>query len=323
MIQIVIENISIMFVYILIGYMLRRQRVMDEIVTKGLSYLLLKIAIPATIINATTSQPFAMERLANMGIMLGFSVVFFMGFTLLAWVIAKMLKMPANRQGVFAIAAGFSNVAFMGIPIISSIWGNAGVFYLSLVNIPFFVCLGIVTNWMLGPDPRTVGKSRQFRFRLDLNITVAIIGLSIYLAQDTMPVEILHVIRPTVVDGVGGGVIGRLILQLSQLTTPVSMFVIGSSLGGSRLSDMPRDRSVYTLLLISLLLFPVLVALMTGFITDETLRGVLIMKTAMPSATLIAIFADERQADGLYASQVVLLTTVFSLLSIPLITFLI
>ena len=324
MIQIVIENIAIMFAFIVMGYVLRKKHIMDESVTKGVSYILLKIAIPATIITATTSQAFNPSQLGNMGIMFGLAVVFMAGFTLLALWISKLLHLPANRQGVFAISVGFSNVAFMGIPIISSIWGNTGVFYLSLVNIPFFVGLSIASNLLMGEQRRRdVGASKQKpKFKLDLNILVSLLGLMLYLSQDVMPVLILDVIRPTVIDGVGGGVIGRLITQLHQLTTPISMFVIGSSLGESKLSEMPRDISVYVLLFISLLLFPFIVFLTTGFITDEVLRGVLVMKTAMPTATLVAIFAEQRKADGLFASQVVFLTTVISLLTIPLIAML-
>ena len=326
MIVTVISNIFIMFAFILIGFTLRRKGILSGESTAGITFILLKIAIPATIITATTSQPFDTARLGNMGIMLGMTVLFFVVFTVIGWWIAKLLRLPANRQGVFAISATFSNVAFMGIPIISAIWGNAGVFYLSLVNIPFFVGLSIASSLLLREERwHAVGVSAQKprkKFKLELNIAISILGLLLYLSQDIIPVPVLHFIRPTVIDGVGGGVLGRLITQLHQLTTPISMFVIGSSLGDSKLSDTPKDLSIFAMLGVSLLLFPLIAFFSTGFITDETLRGVLVLKTAMPTATLVAIFAEQRKADGLFASQLVFLSTVVSLLTIPLISLL-
>ena len=320
MIQVIIENIFIMFVFISIGFSLRKKYVMDDHVTKGISKILLNVAIPAAIISSMLSTPFETYILINLGLMVGIMILSFTFFTFFGVFIAKVLKLEHSKVGIYACSIAFANSVFMGTPIVSSIWGDTGVFYIAIANIPFFTLLTLFTNMFIkGTDEQLVKK----KFKLDSGIIASLIGLLLYIFQDLIPMIILDLIRPHSVDGIGGGVIGRILFQLGQLMTPISMFFIGSSLGKNKISDVSFDRNMYILIFIKLIFAPVLLFFVTRiFINDSTLLGVLVLKTAMPTAALVAIFAEKKNSDAIYSSQIIFVTTLFSLFTIPLITLL-
>ena len=320
MVQIVVENIFVMFCFILIGFLLRKKNIMDDHVTRAIAKILVNISVPAAIISAMISQHFEFYRLANMGIILVVSALAFVFFTLFGLGLGKCLKLSRDKVGIYACSIAFGNMAFMGIPIIFSIWGDLGVFYISIINIPFFIFVPLSAALFIKANKDQMPVSKE-KFKWDPNLIACVVGIGLYVFQDNIPLAILDLIRPVALDGIGGGPIGRLILQLSQLMTPISMFFIGSSLGKSRFSDISADKSIYILLFVKLFFLPlVMLFVVRLFVQDSTVIGVLVMKTAMPTAALVAVFVDQKNSDTVYSSQIIFVTTIFSLLTIPVIT---
>lgn len=315
MIFTVIENIFVMFIFILIGFFIRKKNIIDDYTANGISKILINISIPAAIVSSMISQPFEIQRLGNIGFLIIVTVSSFFIFLFFGILVAKFLNISYDRVGIYACSITFSNVAFMGIPIIASIWGYNGVFYISIANIPFFILVPIAASLFIK------GKSEKSKFKLDINVMASLIGFLIYISQNYTPLFILDFIRPTIINGVGGGSLGRILSQLSQLMTPLSMFFIGSSLAKNKISDIIIDKSICWLLFIKLIFLPLITLFFIRlFIYDEIVIGVLTMKTAMPTAALVAVFVNQKNSDTVYSSHIIFLTTLFSLITIPFIT---
>ena len=107
---------------------------------------------------------------------------------------------------------------------------------------------------------------------------------------------------------------------MSAATMPLSMIVIGSSLGSVSLLDAFKKGKLYLMCVLRLLLCPLLVWLLAGLITDDLmLRVTATIIAAAPSGVVVSVLAIQYDRDAVFTSEGVLLSTVFSMLTIPLI----
>ena len=120
------------------------------------------------------------------------------------------------------------------------------------------------------------------------------------------------------------GVLRELAGTMAAATMPLSMIVIGSSLGSVGLLDAFRNWKLYIMCFIRLLVCPLLVWLLTGLVTqDIVLRVTSTIIAASPSGVIVSVLAIQYDRDAVFTSEGILLSTVFSMLTIPLVIYII
>jgi hypothetical protein len=133
------------------------------------------------------------------------------------------------------------------------------------------------------------------------------IGLIIFLAQIPIP-----------------SAISQTISYLAGLNTPLAMLVVGCTLMQSPLKNAFRSGKNYYTVFLRNFLVPMVAAVIYCLIPqlDHQLILINILSTACPSAALIVMFAKKFQKDTAAASQILTLSNIISLISIPLVIFL-
>ena len=112
--------------------------------------------------------------------------------------------------------------------------------------------------------------------------------------------------------------INRSITFMSQCTIPISMIVIGCILSGRKVSQL-FDKATFYFTFIRLLAFPLLIfALLKLLKVDPLITGVSTLLTGMPAGTTTAILADKYGCDAAFASTVIFISTMFSIITIPI-----
>ena len=107
---------------------------------------------------------------------------------------------------------------------------------------------------------------------------------------------------------------------LAGLLIPLSMVCIGANLGMNRISELIVDWRMFVLSFIKLVVCPVLIFFICRtFVSNEVYLGILVVSAAMPSAVLASMFSTEYGADVNVASRGVFITTLLSLVTIPLV----
>ena len=97
------------------------------------------------------------------------------------------------------------------------------------------------------------------------------------------------------------------------------MLIIGASLADTRLSDLRKDRLIVPFTLLRMFFVPLCCyGMLRLFVTDETLIQVCVMMSAMPVATNAVIFASSCGKDTGLCSRTVFVTTLLSVISVPL-----
>ncbi|HCC00428.1 MAG TPA: hypothetical protein DEP42_04330, partial [Ruminococcaceae bacterium] len=230
--------------------------------------------------------------------------VFHLLCLLLGLILVKIGRISSQQAGTWLLVCMFSNNGFMGFPLAQSIYGNDGLFLMAVAN--------VVSNFLifsLGIKLQTHGQAtghiggRQL-FYNDINIAV-IIGLLFYLLSWRPPEIIMTVLK-----------------DVSSLTAPLSMIVVGLSMSRSNIRKIFANKKIYLLAFTRLLLIPILtigILKVSPLGLHGLLPHLLILISALPSLSAVSMIAETYHTDTETPAQAIFITTLFSPVTIPLI----
>ncbi len=295
--NIVINQVIVLFLIMAVGFILRKVEIVDKYVSKKLSSFLLKITLPFMVIISFQFE-FSPGKLKNLGFVFICSLLIHASSILLARYI--FIKIPDSEQKVLKFATVFSNCAFMGFPVLHSLYGNDGIFYGSAYIMVFNILI-----WTYGILVFQKGKKTITINNILLNpgIISVIIGILLFITSTSLPYPIYSAL-----DMVG------------SMTTPISMIIIGGILADIDFKKAFSGFSLYYGSFIRLLIIPLIVlAILKLTPLDDLLLGICVVSSAMPAAANTAIFAEMYEGDSLFASRLVGISTLLSIITIPLI----
>ncbi len=296
------------------GFLAWRLRVLTREAVQALSRFLVDFTLPALIV-VSMQRPFSPELRDAAFLTLGISSAVYAVSIPAALLLARALGAPRNSRGTYAFAASFSNVAFMGFPVMEALFGRESLFAVSVNNIPFQVLAfsaGIVmiasghepAGNGAGTDSRGPRSSPRLSFRSLVNpaIVATLLGFGFFLFS----------VR------VGEPLYGAL-EALGSVTTPLSMVLIGAMLARAKLGRTLGEWRVWVLSAWRLFLHPAALWLILRALGAEgMILAVPVVVAAMPVAANTSILAEVYGGDSETASGLVFITTVLSTLSIPL-----
>ena len=295
-------QVLILFILMLVGYYIRYKNLIDKEFTSKLSKLLLSVFLQAMILN---SMQIEFEPNIINKILILFLISIFV--YLISFIIAYSLKFIFKGDKdlcIYQYGVMFSNVGFMGYPLVESILGSDAIFYAAIFNIPFNVLI-----MTLGVYIMCKGNSEyKFSIKDFINpaIIAIIIGLILFISQIKLPVFINDALD-----------------LLGSVTTPLSMLVIGSMICETSYKECFSNKKLYFVALIRLLFIPIAIYFILKLkINDPLLLSIPVIVVSTPIATNTAIMANEYNANSSLASQSVFLSTLCSVITIPLISFL-
>ena len=285
-------------VLMLIGYLMARRGVIGPAFTRTASSLVLNVFMVGTILNSMISTG-AERDLSNLPeIILMTFVMTLIGYAT-AWLVTRLVRIePANAPS-FEILMGVGNSMFIALPIAGALYGAYAVFIVSLCCIPFNVFLYSYGVWRIRGTE--TGKLRV-KDMFSIPLIATLLGLLILLLNLSVPKVIVDIFS-----------------SLSGATMPMSMMVIGASLGSVSLLDAFRNPKLAILSAARLILIPILTWVICRFLTDDpVLLMTCMIIAASPSAVIVSVIAIQYGRDGVFASEAVQHSTICSIVTIPL-----
>ncbi|QMU08984.1 AEC family transporter [Levilactobacillus suantsaii] len=290
-------QIILMFGLMLIGVLINKCHLMHAQTANDLTNILLYVVSPCLIIGAF-EQPFSGSRIHQFLLAALGTFVWYLIVTLLARLIFGHLHDP-NLRRITQYGSIYSNAGFMGIPLISALFGSTGVFYavVALAGFNLF-------SWTLGVRLFHTPATHQARqVLLNPNIIAIVVGLLLFLSGWHLP-----------------GTLNHIVTAVGSVNTPLSMIVIGNSLAQITFSKQMLNPWLGLTLLFRNLVFPLLGA---GLLTLLGVSGIAYTTTlimiACPVAGVVVLFTLQIHADAAPAIAVMSLSTLLSLLTIPLV----
>jgi len=296
--------ILILFLILIVGVIAKRFNAVSEEFNKGLIDFIMNVSLPALIINSMNYE-FSAQMLSNGGILILLFAVIYGLSIVLAVAVTRLFKIKIPEKNVYQFMLVFPNVGFMGYPIINAVYGQQGVFYTAIYNLPINLLL-----WTIGIIIMSDGKEEnKFTPKSLVNpCTIAVLaGIILFASSIKLPSPIMSTIE-----------------MIGSTTTPLSMILVGFILANSSLRKVFSKPMVFIMSLIRLVAMPLLfLIILRPFISDPLILGVPVVISAMPGAANAVVFAGKFEGDSYTASQTVFISTMLSVITIPLIVYII
>ncbi len=293
----VLTQVIILFLLMMLGVVLTKVKILTENGVKSMTDLVLYTVTPCVIIRSFV-RPFDKALLKDLLISFAIGFAVHICFILLSRLLLHSKNI--NRQRVLQFGVIFSNCGYMSLPLQQAILGDEGVFYAAS-----FIAVFNVFVWSYGITLVSGDKTHLTPKKILINpgLIAVSIGLVIFLLSVPVP-EILS--KP--------------ISFMAELNTPVPMLIIGYHLTKSNLFKSLKDLNCLFAIAIKLILFPLLAL---GGLYVCGIRGLLLVSTviscAAPTAANTTMFAAKFSSDTPLSVNMVSLSTLISLISIPLI----
>jgi len=296
-------KMTIFVVLMVIGYLCARMGATGPDFTKGASKLVINVFMTATILNSVMTGGLSLSGKELAITMLVLTISIAMGYVVGA-IACRVMRFDRDHEPLFELQIAVVNNMFIALPVVEQLFGAQAVFYCSLSCLPYNVLL---YTYGTGRLKSSGGGSFRIKDVFSIPLIATLCALVIFLVQPPIP-----------------GVVKELASTMAGATMPLSMIVIGSSLGSVSLLDSFKDGKMYIMSALRLLLVPLLVWLVAGLFTDDfMLLTTATIIAASPSAVVITVLTIQYDRDYIFTSQGILLSTVLSMLTIPVIVYLI
>jgi predicted permease len=284
------------------GFVIRKLNVIDDHGSKKIASLVVRLTSPMLIIDSMIQRPnLTLKQIYNILIIAVFVYIFLFLMTI---IVPKLLRSDKKNIGIYKFMIMFSNVGFMGFPVVSSIFGKEAIFHAAIFNIPFYVLA-----YTLGVYFVCMNQNEDVTFKWTKMINPGIVAVFIGLFFFATKIKLPYVITESV-DMVGG------------LTTPLSMIGIGTSFADVDLKNIYSNLKLYIYAFLKFIVFPVLVFIILTLLKYEGLMiGVPVLITGMPVAANAVMLSKEYEGNDILASEGVFITTLLSVITIPLLTY--
>ena len=231
-------------------------------------------------------------------------------------------KAPDKLRGVLQFGIIFSNAGYMGIPVVNDVFGPEYTIYATVYIVWFNVFAFSLGRLIYTEDKKYISIKEAI---INPAVLPIMMGLVIYLTG--IGGWIQNVIKTDTLLGTVFDILYNILTVLKNMVAPASMMVIGARLADINFKVIFKDKYMYPFVALRLFVFPAIVWLIMKFISftgllDETAMTVVLILSSTPAAAVTTMFAELYDGDAPYAGKMVALTTILSVISMPIVALL-
>ena len=282
---ITVKQVVVLFILIFAGFVCVKTKAVKMEGKKAFSDLLLYLIVPAMVINSYMME-FNIDILHNL--LKAFELSILLLLIGLFITLALTAKHKSPDLPIMRFACIFSNAAYMGFPLIQALFGSEGLLYASA-----FVTVYNILLWTAGYGivSKKVRAKEVLRTIFTNPVLISVVaGLLIYLCQIPVP----------------------------DMNTPLSMFITGMIIAGSDVKGLVYNKNIWYIILVRQLVIPaVCFGVFSLFHVTGMAAQVVLLLEACPSAAITSVFAVQFGYDENLAAGAVVITTFFSILTLP------
>ncbi len=304
---VVASNLMSLFILMAAGYFAIKAKILDERASPVFSSLLMKMTMPCTIFISIAARKYDPAFLHDGLTIIIAGLVIFSGFMYLSRYIAILLRVPKNHRGVWAFATSYTNSGYMGFPIALVLFGGNGLALAVMLNVAFNIVVFTLGALEVARDNPNEGENKISAKSIIFSVVnfATVLSMIFYFGQIKLPIFVSMPLN-----------------YLSNLTTPISMIIIGIALANSKFSELFTDIHAWTSSFISLLIYPAVLCLLLKFITissNPLVSAILVLIIAMPAASLTTVFTEMYHGSTDFGARILFIQNLFCVVTIPLI----
>lgn len=315
--MIAVRQMTVLFLLMIVGFFAFHKDILSEEVNKKISSIVVNIANPAMIISSVLGDNSAISA-KDITLVILISIIFYVSLILLSFILPWLLRVNRSSRNTYSLMLVFSNIGFMGMPMIKGMVGEEGLLYGAIFLIPFNVLIYTYGVAMMqgeqketqAQEEREKAKSRKkawwkkIKSIFNLGVIACVVAIVIFAFQIPVPL-----------------VFAEFFDMLGDLTAPLSMLVIGASFHLLKPEDLLGDKRLIFYMLLKLLAVPIGgMALVTIFISNKVMLGVILIMLATPVASMVPMLAQEYGGDIETGTKAVAVSTLLSVFTIPIVS---
>ena len=296
--QVIATTMCSLIIIVIAGFVSHKRGIINEEFERKLSGFVIKVTCPALLISSTMGDK--MPDREHIPMLLLVSLLTYVILIPLAYVQPVLMRVKRDLRGMYSFMLTYSNVGFIGYPVVASIFGSDAVFYACILNV-----FNTITVFIWGVMFIS-GENLKDGFRFRLFISPAMIATYI-----SVIIVVLNLHTPKA--------IAMPLSILGNMTVPSSLIVIGAALAEIPTRKMAGTPHIFMMCFLKLLVLPLLVyyaMIMIGI--DTRISSINMILIAMPVASFGTMFCMQMGKDETTMSQGTFWTTLLSVVSIPL-----
>lgn len=308
---VVFGQMLVLLAMMALGYYAHHRGWIDDGMAKKLSVLVVNVFNPALILGSVAGGP------GNIGgadiranlilILVYFAALFLLGFPLV-WI----LRPVRQERRVYRMMTLFSNLGFMGIPVVKSIFGQEAVLYVAFYILAYNLLLytygfALARKAAEEAEAESGGKgSAEKRFGAGLwnpGVAAALGAILIFALGIELPFPIRSFCE-----------------YAGDATIPLSMMLIGVSVAQADMGKQWRDWRTWSFILMRMVVFPAAMILAGRSLpVNEVVFGVFIVECCMPVGSIVTMIVKNSGAGEECCVRGTLVSTLASVVTIPLV----
>lgn len=302
-----LQQVVIMFLLMLLGLLCVKVGFLHYSTVNDMTRVLLYIISPCVILNAFHKQKFTPDRLALLGkLFIVMGAIFAASILLSMLIFNKKVCKDGDKRDILRFSGAYTNSGFMGIPLAQAINGPAGVFcavpYLVLFNL--FVWTHGISQFKKKNDAAISPFETVKKIISNPNILASVAGFLLFLFNVPFP-----------------GMVSNTLKYMADLNTGLSMLIIGSNLATINFRELITDGWSWTGVVVrnfALPLVTVAILFFLPFQLEDVAASTTLLEASCPVASMAVMFSmlSGGRTAG-FATKLVMLSTVVSMLSIP------
>jgi malate permease and related proteins len=296
----IINSIISLFLIMLVGVYGCKREIITYKISKGLTEILLQIALPCMIIS---SFAFSYNDTIKNNVVKTFYYSFaaYIIIAIVSYIL--MLPIKKERKIILHFANIFTNTGYIGFPILNAVYGAEAVVYGSIFNMFFVIFL-----WTYGI---MIFKGKVEKKEMGGEIIKALLNPSLIAVYIGIAMMIFDIKLPQVITAS--------VSSIGNMTGPISMIIVGAMSANLNIKDHFRDWTIYYGIAAKTIIIPAVLYFVSMLIRDRSIvSNSVIILASMPAAAMTSIFAESFNIKKDYANIIVISTTLLSIFTLPL-----
>lgn len=351
-IGVIFGQMLVLLAMMAIGFFCYKKSWVSDATAGSLSKMVVNIFNPILVVNGVLGQNSAAAG-NNIAWNVLFVVIYFALLMVVGFVLPEILRPNEGHKSIYRLMTIFSNVGFMGIPVIKSIFGDGSMIYVAFYILGYNIMIytvGLFLAQKAGEENRTSAGS--YLAALAANGERGRSKKKKVVHENSKPEKknsvaefFKRMMNPGVVASIFAVVIFALGIQLpgpvvtfcdymGNTTIPLSMIMIGISVAQANLKEVFMDWKLYLFILLRMIALPIATISVWNLVLgnvisgaamaainamDPAVIGVFIVELGMPVGSIVAMMIRENDGDIACCTRGVVLTTLASIVTIPLI----
>lgn len=306
--SIVLEQLEIFVVYMLIGVIAVKTRVLDREKLGALSGCITKMLLPLLIFTNTVNGTTRVQFFESAVIIL-LAAALYLFLYIVSSLLGLVTGMKGNRKNVYRACTMFGNCGFMGIPVITALYPQQGGLYITLYTVIDQLALWTIGVNLTSPadGQQTLTGAKRLCRMINPATCAVVLGVLFVLAGVQLP-----------------AVIGTALSKTGAAASPLAMIYLGGIFCYIRIGDYLRKWEIYLTAAVKMILAPLAVYAVLTHIPGlaQDMAVTISILCALPTMSTVAMMAENQHSDGDYAAGMILVTTVLSIITLPFVCYL-